>query len=102
MIAVRSRVLCFRPGSVVNPEREIYAAGFSLDDTVITSDSPFLVGFGNNWIDRGNEERYRAYYAFPGAELNELASAPSYASAGRGSVPLHERAALGHARACRS
>ncbi len=32
----------------------------------------FFGGFGNNWIDRGNEKRYRAYYAFPGADLNEL------------------------------
>jgi hypothetical protein len=33
----------------------------------------YFGGFGNNWIDRGDEKRYRAYYAFPGAELNEIA-----------------------------
>jgi len=32
----------------------------------------FFGGFGNNWIDRGNEKRYRAYHAFPGADLNEI------------------------------
>jgi CubicO group peptidase (beta-lactamase class C family) len=30
--------------AVVDTEGEIYAAGFSLDDTIITPDSPFLVG----------------------------------------------------------
>ena len=32
----------------------------------------FFGGFGNNWIDHGNEKRYREYYAFPGADLNEV------------------------------
>ncbi|HEX6975407.1 MAG TPA: hypothetical protein VF147_13475, partial [Vicinamibacterales bacterium] len=32
----------------------------------------FFGGFGNNWIDHGDEKRYRAYYAFPGADLNEI------------------------------
>ena len=32
----------------------------------------FFGGFGNNWVDRGDEKRYRHYYAFPGADLNEL------------------------------
>lgn len=32
----------------------------------------FFGGFGNNWVDRGDEKRYRAYYAFPGADLNEI------------------------------
>jgi hypothetical protein len=32
----------------------------------------FFGGFGNNWVDRGDEKRYRHYYAFPGAELNEI------------------------------
>ena len=33
----------------------------------------FFGGFGNNWVDRGEEKRYREYYAFPGADINELA-----------------------------
>ena len=32
----------------------------------------FFGGFGNNWVDHGDEKRYREYYAFPGAELNEI------------------------------
>jgi hypothetical protein len=32
----------------------------------------FFGGFGNNWVDRGEVKRYRQYYAFPGADLNEL------------------------------
>jgi hypothetical protein len=32
----------------------------------------FFGGFGNNWVDHGDEKRYRAYHAFPGAELNEI------------------------------
>jgi hypothetical protein len=32
----------------------------------------FFGGFGNNWVDRGEAKRYREYYAFPGADLNEL------------------------------
>ncbi|MEO6212325.1 MAG: hypothetical protein ABIP65_01740 [Vicinamibacterales bacterium] len=32
----------------------------------------FFGGFGNNWVDHGDEKRYRAYYAFPGADLNEI------------------------------
>lgn len=48
------------------------AAGFSPRDR----DDPFanfyFGGFGNNWVDRGNEKRYREYYALPGVELNEI------------------------------
>jgi hypothetical protein len=32
----------------------------------------FFGGFGNNWLDNGEIHRYRQFYAFPGAELNEL------------------------------
>jgi len=32
----------------------------------------FFGGFGNNWVDHGDEKRYRTYYAFPGADLNEI------------------------------
>jgi hypothetical protein len=32
----------------------------------------FFGGFGNNWVDRGEAKRYRAYYAFPGVDLNEI------------------------------
>jgi hypothetical protein len=32
----------------------------------------FFGGFGNNWVDHGDEKRYRQFYAFPGADLNEI------------------------------
>jgi hypothetical protein len=32
----------------------------------------FFGGFGNNYLDRGDEKRYREYHALPGAELNEI------------------------------
>lgn len=32
----------------------------------------FFGGFGNNWVDRGEAKRYRAYDAFPGVDLNEI------------------------------
>ena len=39
-------------------------------------DNPFanfyFGGFGNNWVDRRGEKRYRAYYSFPGLEINEV------------------------------
>lgn len=39
-------------------------------------DEPFanfyFGGFGNNWVDYQNAQRYREYYSFPGVELNEI------------------------------
>lgn len=32
----------------------------------------FFGGFGNNWIDHQTSLRYRSFYSFPGAELNEI------------------------------
>ncbi|RMF61759.1 MAG: hypothetical protein D6743_13125, partial [Calditrichaeota bacterium] len=32
----------------------------------------FFGGFGNNYVDRLTEKRYREYYSFPGVELNEV------------------------------
>ncbi len=48
------------------------AAGFSPQNR----DEPFanfyFGGFGNNYIDHGDTKRYREYYSFPGAALNEI------------------------------
>jgi hypothetical protein len=48
------------------------ATGYSPRDR----DEPFanfyFGGFGNNYVDHGDEKRYREYYAFPGADLNEI------------------------------
>ncbi|UCF79432.1 MAG: hypothetical protein JSW03_04105 [Candidatus Eiseniibacteriota bacterium] len=32
----------------------------------------YFGGFGNNWVDHGEIDRYREYYSFPGVELNEV------------------------------
>jgi hypothetical protein len=32
----------------------------------------YFGGFGNNWIDKGEFNRYREYYSFPGVHLNQL------------------------------
>jgi hypothetical protein len=48
------------------------AAGFTTGEL----DSPFanffFGGFGNNYVDHKDEKRYREYYSFPGASLNEI------------------------------
>ena len=48
------------------------AAGFSPQNR----DEPFanfyFGGFGNNYVDHGDTKRYREYYSFPGAALNEI------------------------------
>jgi hypothetical protein len=30
----------------------------------------YFGGFGNNYVDAGNEKRYREWYAFPGVNIN--------------------------------
>jgi hypothetical protein len=49
------------------------AGGFSPADP----DDPFanfyFGGFRNNWIDRGDEKRYRDFLSLPGAEIDEVA-----------------------------
>jgi hypothetical protein len=48
------------------------AGGFTTGEL----DSPFanffFGGFGNNYVDHRDEKRYRQYYSFPGASLNEI------------------------------
>jgi hypothetical protein len=48
------------------------AAGFSPHDPGQPFANFFFGGFGNNYVDRGNEKRYRETYSLPGAELNEI------------------------------
>ncbi len=48
------------------------AGGFSPRDRDLASANFFLGGFGNNYVDRGDEKRYRHVESFPGAELNEI------------------------------
>jgi hypothetical protein len=48
------------------------AAGFSPHDRDEPFANFFFGGFGNNYVDHGNEKRYRETYSLPGLELNEI------------------------------
>jgi hypothetical protein len=48
------------------------AGGFSPQRASEPFANFFFGGFGNNYVDRGEIKRYREYYAFPGARLNEI------------------------------
>ncbi len=48
------------------------AAGKSWGDRTNVFSNFFFGGFGNNWIDWQDVSRYREYYSFPGADLNEI------------------------------
>ena len=48
------------------------SAGFSPRDRSQPFANFFFGGFGNNYVDHADEKRYREYYAFPGADLNEI------------------------------
>jgi hypothetical protein len=48
------------------------AAGFSPQNAAEPFANFFFGGFGNNWVDHGEIKRYREYYAFPGARINEI------------------------------
>ena len=48
------------------------AAGFSPQAPDEPFANFFFGGFGNNYLDRGEEKRYREVESFPGAEINEI------------------------------
>jgi hypothetical protein len=48
------------------------AAGFSPQSRDESFANFYFGGFGNNYIDHQNEQRYRDYDALPGAEINEI------------------------------
>jgi hypothetical protein len=48
------------------------SAGISPGDPAQPYSNFFFGGFGNNWVDHGNEKRYREQYAFPGKPLNDV------------------------------
>jgi hypothetical protein len=48
------------------------SAGFSPNDPAAPWANFFFGGFGNNWVDHGEEKRYRESYSFPGVELNAI------------------------------
>jgi hypothetical protein len=47
-------------------------AGLSPRDRALPFANFYFGGFGNNWLDRLDEQRYREWYSFPGAALNEI------------------------------
>lgn len=46
------------------------AAGYSYGDRANPFANFYFGGFGNNWVDRGDEKRFRSYDSFPGLDLN--------------------------------
>ena len=48
------------------------SSGYSLGDRDEPFANFFFGGFGNNWIDYLETNRYREYYSFPGVELNDI------------------------------
>lgn len=48
------------------------AAGFSPGRVTEPFANFYFGGFGNNYVDRLDEKRYRHYYALPGADLNAI------------------------------
>jgi hypothetical protein len=48
------------------------SAGYSFGDREEPSANFYFGGFGNNWIDHQEVNRYRTYYSFPGVDLNAI------------------------------
>jgi len=48
------------------------AAGFSPQAAEEPFANFYFGGFGNNWVDHGEEKRYRQFSSFPGQELNAI------------------------------
>ena len=48
------------------------AGGYSPRDRSQPFANFYFGGFGNNYVDHADVKRYREYYAFPGADLNEI------------------------------
>jgi hypothetical protein len=51
------------------------AGGYAPGDRTSSFANFYFGGFGNNWVDYQEVKRYRSYYSFPGAELNEIGGA---------------------------
>jgi len=63
------------------------AAGFSPHDRSDPFANFFFGGFGNNYVDHGDEKRYREYYSFAGADLNEIGGRNFFKSSVEWNVP---------------
>lgn len=46
--------------------------GYSIGDRKEPFANFYFGGFGNNWVDYQEIQRYRSYYSFPGFELNDV------------------------------
>lgn len=71
------------------------SAGFSPRDRDQPFANFFFGGFGNNYVDRGSEKRYREYYSLAGAELNEVGGRNFVKSAVEWNLPPWRFARLG-------
>jgi hypothetical protein len=63
------------------------AAGVSPRDSSLPFANFYFGGFGNNWVDYRDEKRYREWYSFPGADLNEIAGANFVKSTAEWNLP---------------
>ena len=71
------------------------SAGFSPRDRDQPFANFFFGGFGNNYVDHGNEKRYRDYDSLAGAEINEVGGRNFVKSAVEWNVPPWRFARLG-------
>lgn len=46
--------------------------GYSFSEREEPAANFYFGGFGNNWVDHAEVNRYREFYSFPGVELNEI------------------------------
>ena len=63
------------------------AAGFSPQDRAEPFANFYFGGFGNNYVDHKDEQRYREYQALPGLEINEVGGRNFVKSVVEWSVP---------------
>ena len=71
------------------------SAGFSPRDRDQPFANFFFGGFGNNYVDRGEEKRYREYYSLAGADINEIGGRNFVKSAVEWNLPPWRFARLG-------
>jgi hypothetical protein len=71
------------------------AAGFSINREDDPSAKFYFGAFGNNYVDHGNEKRYREFYAFPGVGLNAVGGRDFVKSAVEWNLPPWRFSRLG-------
>jgi WD40-like Beta Propeller Repeat len=73
------------------------SAGFSPNDRAAPFANFYFGGFGNNWVDHGEEKRYRERDSFPGAEINAIGGRNYARSTIEWNLPPLRFRRLGHA-----